>query len=245
MDVAIRGDRASCLTMQLAPRTWLFAVARGFGSIDGAPIERALLTRLRAECERRLRSERFRRAIDRPHAAASAMLAALSRVNGEIFARSAAHDDYVTAGSSFTAALVVRGRAYVLHAGATAAYLAHAGDVVALSGDDGFDESGALLLARAFGAAPSLDVAVTSVSLDEGDVIVLLDRRVPGDVDRRALIAHVEAAAPNDHVLVARFERDDALAIDVASTPPPVPLAPAIARLIAAVIFVVLVVYAH
>ncbi|HTU80729.1 MAG TPA: hypothetical protein VMF61_01280, partial [Candidatus Acidoferrales bacterium] len=66
MDVAIRGDRASCLTMQLGPRTWFLAVSRGFGTVDGLPIERALLARIRNECERRLRGERFRRAVDRP-----------------------------------------------------------------------------------------------------------------------------------------------------------------------------------
>lgn len=210
MNVAIRGDRASCLTMQLGARTWFLAVARGFGNLDGAPIERALLARLRAECERRLRSERFRRAVDRPHAAATAVLAALARVNGDLYARSAGHEDYVTAAASFTAALVVRGRAYVMHAGSTAAYLAHRGEVIALSGDDTFDDATLPLLARALGTTPGLDVAVSSVMLDEGDVIVLVGRRVRGDLDRRALIAHVEAADPSDHLLVARFEHDDA-----------------------------------
>lgn len=210
MDVAIRGDRASCLTMQLGPRTWFFAVARGFGCADGVPIERALLARLRTECERRMRSERFRRAVDRPHAAATAVLAALARVNGDLYVRTAAHDDYVTAASSFTAALIVRGRAYVMHAGGTAAYLAHRGDVVALSGDDLFEDSVRPLLARTLATTATLDVAVSSVVLGEGDVIVLVGHRVPGDVDRRALIAHVESADPSEHVLVVRFERDDA-----------------------------------
>jgi hypothetical protein len=110
-----------------------------------------------------------------------------------------------------TAVLIVRGRAYVLHSGGTAAYLAHRGDVVALSGDDTFDEAPTTLLSRALGTTPSLDVAVTSVTLDEGDVIVLVGRRVRGEIDRRALISHVETADPSEHVLVARFERDDAL----------------------------------
>jgi hypothetical protein len=59
MDVAIRGDRASCLSLQLGPRSWLFAVARGFGTVDGAAAAPATLERLRAECERRLRTERL------------------------------------------------------------------------------------------------------------------------------------------------------------------------------------------
>src|SRR5579862_2163277 len=246
MDVAIRGDRASCLTMQLGPRTWFLAVSRGFGSIDGVPVERALLSRLRAECERRLRSERFRRAVDRPHAAATAVLAALARVNGDIYARTAGHEDYVVAASSMTAALIVRGRAYVMHAGGTAAYLAHRGEVVALSGDDTFDDARLPLIARALGTTATLDVAVSSVLLDEGDVIVLVGRRVPGDVDRRALVEHVETADPSDHVLVARFDRNDALdGGDAEPVRPRVNLIPAIVRLVAAIGSIVALVYAR
>lgn len=246
MDVAIRGDRASCLTMQLGPRTWLLAVTRGFGSVDGVPVERALLTRLRAECERRLRRERFRRAVDRPPAAATAVLAALARVNGDIYARTAGHDDYVTAAASFTGALIVRGRAYVMHAGGTAAYLAHGGEVVALSGDDTFDDAPTPLLSRALGVAPGVDVAVSSVTLDEGDIIVLVGRRVRGEIDRRALVAHVESADPAEHVLVARFEHDDAEEIGAADAGgrqfAPIP---ALVRLAVAIGFVLVMVYAH
>ncbi|HEY1978137.1 MAG TPA: hypothetical protein VGG89_16415 [Candidatus Baltobacteraceae bacterium] len=247
MDVAIRGDRASCLTMQLGPRTWFLAVTRGFGSVDGMAIERALLTRLRAECERRLRSERFRRAVDRPHAAATAVLAALARVNSDLHARTAGHEDYVTAAASLTAALVVRGRAYVMHAGGTAAYLAHRGEVVALSGDDTFEDTPMPLLARALGTTPTLDVAVSSVMLDEGDVIILCGRRVPGEIDRRALIAHVEAADPQEHLLVARFEHDDASesgAQAVASLRP-LHVAASLARIAAAIGFVLAMVFAR
>ena len=74
MTLAIRGDRTSCLSLAARAATWLLAVARGFGSIGGVATESALLARLRAECERRMRSARFRRAIDRPRRAATAML---------------------------------------------------------------------------------------------------------------------------------------------------------------------------
>jgi len=233
--------------MQLGPRTWFLAVSRGFGTVDGVPIERALLARIRTECERRLRGERFRRAVDRPHAAATAVLAALARVNGDIYARNAGHEDYVTAASSLTAALIVRGRAYVLHAGGTAAYLAHRGEVVALSGDDTFEDATTPLLARALGIAPTLDVAVSSVVLDEGDVIVLVGRRVRGGVDRRALIDHVESTDASEHVVVARFDRDDALdgAGELEAEAPPFALIPSIARIVAAIGFVLAMVYAR
>jgi serine/threonine protein phosphatase PrpC len=209
MDVAIRGDRASCLTFQLSKQTWLFAVAQGFGRIDGVPSAPATLARLRGECERRLRNERFRRAIDRPQAAATALLGVLARVNGDLFVRSAAHDDYVTAGCSVSAALIVHGRAYVLHAGGTAAYLAHRGQVSALTSDDGFDGAAGSLLARALGTSAALDVAVSSVPIEPGDVMILVGHRVRGEIDRDALIAHVEDAGPSEHLLVIRFDDED------------------------------------
>lgn len=221
MDVAIRGDRASCLTLQLGAQSWLFAVARGFGTVDGQSAAPSTLSRIRSECERRLKSERFRRAVDRPEAAATALLGVLSRVNGEIFTRSAAHDDYVTVGCSLSAALVVRGRAYVIHTGGTAAYLAHAGDLKWLTGNDALDEGTLPVLSRALGTTNSLDVSVSSVGLASGDVVILLAHRVHGELDRRALIAHVEAAGPSEHVLVVRFDAgdhalEDALFLDAA-----------------------------
>lgn len=196
--------------MRLGPRTWLLAMTRGFGAVNGVPTDRALLAELRAQCERRLRRERFRRAVDRPAAAATAVLAAIARANAEIHARTPGHDDYVPAACSFTAVLVVRANAYVMHCGATAAYLAHGAEVIPLSGNDVFEDSGLPVLSRALGTSTALDVALTSVSLDAGDVVVLLGRRVGGHLDRRSLAAHLESADPDEHVLVARFERDDA-----------------------------------
>jgi serine/threonine protein phosphatase PrpC len=218
MDVAIRGDRASCLSLQLGPRSWLFAVARGFGTIDGAGTAHATLERVRAECERRLRTERFRRAVDRIAAAPTAVLGVLARVNGEIFSRGASHADYVTAGCSITLALVVRGYACVMHAGGTAAYLAHRGEVTALSGDDTLHEGPGELLARALGTTSALDVSVSKVSFAPGDVMILLGHRVRGEIDRRALVEHVERAGENEHMLVVRFDESDR-AIEELATP--------------------------
>ncbi len=209
MDVAIRGDRASCLSLQLGPRSWLFAVARGFGTVDGVAAGPATLERLRAECERRLRTERFRRAVDRVQAAPTALLGALARVNGELFARSASHADYVTAGCSITLAVIVRGYACVIHTGGTAAYLAHQGEISVLTGDDTLSEAAQELLGRALGASASLDVSVSSVTFDAGDVMILMGHRVRGDVDRRALVTHVERSGENEHLLVVRFDEGD------------------------------------
>jgi serine/threonine protein phosphatase PrpC len=209
VDVAIRGDRASCLSLQLGPRSHLFAVARGFGTIDGQAAAPATLERVRAECERRLRTERFRRAVDRVQAAPTAVLGVLARVNGDLFARSASHADYVTAGCSLTLAVIVRGYACVIHTGGTAAYLAHRGEINVLTGDDALGEAAHVLLGRALGTSASLDVSVSSVTFDAGDVMILMGHRVRGDVDRRALVAHVEAAGENEHLLVVRFDESD------------------------------------
>jgi serine/threonine protein phosphatase PrpC len=209
VDVAIRGDRACCLSLQLGPRTHLFAVARGFGKYDGVDAAPFALAALRRECERRMRTERFRRAVDRVAAAPTAVLGALARVNGELFARSASHADYVTAGASMTIAVVVRGYACVIHTGNTAAYLAHRGEIGVLTGDDALGGSTRVLLGRALGTTSSLDVAVSSITYDAGDVMILMGHRVRGDIDRRSLVAHVERAGESEHLLVVRFDESD------------------------------------
>jgi hypothetical protein len=215
MTLAIRGDRASSLSLQLGQRTWLLAVASGFGRIGGLTTESALLARLRAECERRARSARFRRAIDHPAGAATAMLAVLTRVNCDLYAYTASHEDYVTAAASLTAVLIVHGRVYAIQAGSTAAYLAHEGEIVALSADDVFDERHGSLLFRALGVAPALDVTISSAALAPGDAIILLGRRARDEAERGTLLAQLEAPDPGDHVLIARFEQEETAAPDL------------------------------
>ncbi len=234
MTLAIRGDRTSCLSLQLGPRTWLLAIARGFGSIGGVATEGALLARLRAECERRTRSARFRSAVDRPQAAATAMHGVLARVNGDLYACTASHEDYITAASSLTAVVIVHGHAYVMHAGSTAAYLAREGEVMPLCRDDVFEERRGPLLVRAFAVAPVLDVTISSAMLAPGDAIVLLGRRIRGDAERRAVLASLAAGDPGEGVLIARFDRDD-VAPDARVAAPP----RARARIAAAIAFIV------
>ncbi|MBV8531606.1 MAG: SpoIIE family protein phosphatase [Candidatus Eremiobacteraeota bacterium] len=246
MTLAIRGDRASSLSLQLGPRTWLLAIARGFGCVGSRPTESAVLARLRAECGRRARSARFRRVIDRPATAATALLAILSRVNGDLYTGTASHDDYVTAAASLTAVLVVQAHVYVVQAGSTAAYLARDGEVVALSPDDVFDDRRASLLFRAFGVGPSLDVTVSSASLAPGDAIVLLGRRARSEAERRGLLAQLEARDPGDRVLIARFAHDETMPqIARESRRVPAPLAPALACAAAAVALLVAVIVTH
>jgi hypothetical protein len=212
MTLAIRGDRTSSLSLQLGPGTWLLAISRGFGQISGVPIETALLARLRSECQRRMRSPLFRRAIDRPQAAATAMLAVLGRVNGALHAASASHDDYVTAAASLTAVIVVQRFAYAIHAGATAAYLMRDGEITALCTNDAMEEPRIAVLARAFAIAPTLDVTVSNTRLAPGDAIVLLGHRICGDAERRRLLQRWESGETGEQTLVARFEEDAAIA---------------------------------
>jgi hypothetical protein len=172
------------------------------------PAETALLNRLRAECERRMHSARFRRAIDRPQAAATAMLSVLARVNGTLHASTPSHDDYVTAAASMTAVLVVAQFAYVIHAGATAAYLAHDGNVVPLCVDETLDDRSVPVVMRALISSPALDVSVTSAALTHGDAIVLLGRPLRDRSEREALLERLDAVDPGEHILVARFGDD-------------------------------------
>jgi serine/threonine protein phosphatase PrpC len=194
MDVAIRGDLASCLTLRLAPSTWVFAIARGFGEVDGAPIARVALARFENECRNRTRSETRRRRLLRSHVAAGILCGALARVNSALYLRTAGNDDYVPSACSLSAALVVRNRAYVAHAGATAVYLVHHGDVLPLTGTDAFD-GGMLqpILTRALGVEPALNFAVSSIALESGDALAFCPR----------------ADGPEHHALRVGYEPSD------------------------------------
>lgn len=208
MDVAIRGDLASCLTLRLGTSTWVFAIARGFGEIDGMPIARAALSRLEAECRRRARGETRRKRLLRSHAAAGALSGALSRVNGALYLRSAGHDDYVPSACSLSAVLVVRNRAYVSHAGSTAVYLVHRANVVPLTQGEIFDDAECPVLSRALGVTPMLNFSVTSVALEGGDVLALCGHPVAQPIDSTSFVESLESGA-EEHVLRVRYEPSD------------------------------------
>ncbi|MGH7738001.1 MAG: hypothetical protein ACREMP_09085 [Candidatus Tyrphobacter sp.] len=208
MDVAIRGDLAHCLTLRLAPQTWLFAVARGFGQVDGLPIARIALLRLEAECRRRARGERRRKRLQRSHAAAGALCGALGRVNGALYLRSAGHEDYVPAACSLSAALVVRNRAYVAHAGSTAVYHVHGAHVKALTGQEIFDDASMPVLSRALGVVPVLPFAVTSVALEGGDLLALCGHAISQTGDSVSFVHALEDGS-EEQVLRVRYEPSD------------------------------------
>jgi len=192
MDVAVVGDRASSLSVRLGAQTYLFAVADGFGEIDGDPAAKRAVLKLRDGMERRARRERLRRNGARPKVIGDTLAGALREVNAHLQARSASHADYVTAATSVTALLVVDDRAFVAHAGSTSAYLVRRSRGVALTTSDTFcDESALPVLTRALGLAPTIDLSVSSFSLNLADLLVL--RTSTGD---RSLIVRYDSAEP-------------------------------------------------
>jgi hypothetical protein len=98
----------------------------------------------------------------------------------------------------------------VIHAGATAAYLARNGEIIPLCADDGLDDPQIPVLSRAFATGPALDVSVSNARLAPGDAIVLIGRRVASEMEVRALLARLEESELAEQVLVARFEDDGA-----------------------------------
>ncbi len=187
------------MSLELQSGAYVFAVAHGFGRIDGEPVAPAVLTRLRAEFERRTRGRALRRAQSRPKGISTLMTAALSRTNEYVHARSASHDDYVTAGCSLTAALLIADRAYLCHVGSTAAYLSRDGYVVSLTKHDAFDGTRPVLT-RALGVDSVVEAAVCTFSLSMGDSLVLAGRRLNAQ--------EIAAGAGGEQVLVVKYFPD-------------------------------------
>lgn len=175
MNVAVTGDRGCCLSERLSDESYLFAVATGFGRIDGEPAASFALKNLRSRIQRAQKSRNV----------ASMLKSVIARINDELHARSASHEDYVTAGVSISAVLLLRERAYLAHVGSTAAYLARGGSVTALTKNDAFsDELGRPVLIRALGLTRTLDVAVSALALAAGDALVLAEHELPARAER-------------------------------------------------------------
>jgi serine/threonine protein phosphatase PrpC len=218
MDVAISGDRGSCLTAELGLGTYLFAVAHGFGHVEGQPIAPAVLGRLRSEFERYTRGDRLRRSQRRSRGIPTLLTSAFERVNDEVHARTASHEDYVTAGCSLTGVVMLDDRAYLAHVGSTAAYLSRDGYVVSLTKNDAFESDGLPVLTRAVGVAPTVEVAVCSFSLNEGDALVLSGRRLREADERRRVaecVSGAHSATANEQLLVVRYTPNETAQVNV------------------------------
>lgn len=211
MNIAVSGNRGSCLSQRLSEGTYLVAVANGFGRIAGEGIAPLALSRLRAEIEGRIRRGLLRRSSLRTRSVTTALASVFAKINADLHARSTSHDDYVTAGCSMTAGLLIGDRAYLAHVGTTAAYLARGGYAVALTKTDAFDAEGALpVLTRALGANTSIETGVCAFALSDGDSLVLTGHRLREPQDRRRLAECLsygaQSGASGDQMLVIRYE---------------------------------------
>jgi serine/threonine protein phosphatase PrpC len=188
--VALSGDRAARVTVSLGAGAQLVAVAEGFGRIDGVPVANAALQRLRIAFERQRRTHRIARALCRRESAAALLSGAVARLNDEIYARGASHADFVSAGCSLTAVLIVRGYAIAAHLGATSASLTRDGRSRVLTPQHTVADLPIRLLTRALGAQSRCEASVSTFEIEDGDTLVLCD-------------------SANRRLIVRQFGRDD------------------------------------
>jgi len=210
VQLTISGQRRKYLQLMLGAGARAFAVCSGFGEIDGQPVEEAALRELQATLLRRSRGARFKYQLALPKAMAGLLISVLSRLNAYLYQRSAGHEDYVTSGASLTLVLLCGERAYLAHAGTTAAYLVRSGYVVALTKDDScaFDAAGAQrILTRGLGIGSQMQLSVCSFRVMSNDTLVLASKRLAGFADRRALAAWIlggeTTGAFGDHTVAA------------------------------------------
>jgi serine/threonine protein phosphatase PrpC len=170
-------DAYSCET--LAPGIALLVLAEGFGRVRGRPATEVAVLEVRNALRRRVRSD--------GRNAKAALLAAFSRANANVFARSGTSYDFVAAAASISAALLVGGRAHIAHIGATSVYLSRNQSLLAL-GDDGLSTGGqtstrtstlrteplaGYVLMYALGAQSTIEPTYASTQLMHGDSLVL------------------------------------------------------------------------
>lgn len=200
MELTISGERRRCMAESLSSGVRAFAVCDGFGSVDGVRIEEAALTQLHAALLAKSRNPRFAAQLERPKVVTQLLVSLFSRLNTQLYLRSASHEDYVTCGASLTLILLARERAYLAHLGNTAAYLSRGGYMISLTKDDSYTfdvpvgravavSAHPPILTRALGSAPHVELSVCSFRVSAGDSIVLSNKRLAGFEDRRALSA--------------------------------------------------------
>jgi hypothetical protein len=155
----------------------------------------------------------MQRRVRRPKNFKNALTTAFCRVNDEVHARTASHEDYTTAACSATGVLLVENRAYLAHAGSTGAYLSRDGYLVSLTKNDAFESDGIPVLTRALGIAPVIDVAACSFTLNDGDALVLTGRRLREADERRRLTDCLayggEGTQGGEQMLIIHFQPDE------------------------------------
>ena len=200
MELTISGQRRRCMAETLDSGVRSFAVCDGFGNVDGLAIEEVALSQLHAALAAKSRGPRFPGQLERPKVITQMLLQIFSRLNSQLYLRSASNEDYVTCGASLTLILLAGERAYLAHIGNTAAYLSRGGYMISLTKDDSctFDvpvgravavSAHPPILTRALGSAPHVELSVCSFRVSSDDALVLASKRLAGFQDRRALSA--------------------------------------------------------
>jgi protein phosphatase len=184
---AQRRSRDACVSEALAPDVALLAVADGFGATGRVPIAEAAVALVRDFLRRKVRSGALTARNASPLTLRRLMLAAFAHANSRLFVQSGSHDDYVAAGTSLTAALIVGTSAYLGHVGEARAYLVRDDRISALTEDDALapESSGPAkttvgagartrsLLTRTLGTQSMLEATVTHLDLRGSDRLVL------------------------------------------------------------------------
>lgn len=177
----------ACCSEALAPDVALLAVADGFGSFGRGSVADTVVLTMRDFFRRKIRSGALNARGNLPLALRRLMLAAFAHANNRIYAQSGSHDDYVAAGASLTAALVVGSQIYIGHVGESRAYLVREEKLSPLTEDDAIAPevggggkmtigAGARLrslLTRTLGTQPALEASVTHFELGEDDRLIL------------------------------------------------------------------------
>jgi len=177
----------ACCSEALAPDVALLAVADGFGSFGRGSVADTVVMTMRDFFRRKVRSGALTTRGNLPLALRRLMLAAFAHANNRIYAQSGSHDDYVAAGASLTAALVVGSQIYIGHVGEARAYLVREEKLSLLTEDDAIAPevggggkmtigAGARLrslLTRTLGTQPSLEASIANFEIGEDDRLIL------------------------------------------------------------------------
>ncbi len=177
----------ACCSEALAPDVALIAVADGFGTIGRGVVADAAVATLRDFFRRKIRSGTLASRSNITLTLRRLMLAAFAHANNRIYAQSGSHDDFVAAGASLTAALVVGSQVFIGHVGESRAYLVREERLSLLTEDDSITPevggggkmtigAGARLhslLTRTLGTQPALEATVTNFELGDDDRLIL------------------------------------------------------------------------
>jgi len=211
----------ACCSEALAPDIALLAVADGFGSYGRGSVAESAVMTLRDFFRRKLRSGALTPASrnNGPLVLRRLMLAGFAHANSRIYSQSGSHEDFVAAGASLTAALVVGAQVYIGHVGEARAYLVRDEKLSPLTEDDAIvPESGGggkmsigagarlrSLLTRTLGTQATLEATVTHFELDDDDRLVLctdgVHKTLSGDELEFAAAAPGTAAEIVDRIL--------------------------------------------